>query len=178
MNKRINELNLQLAANRVNSELIREKIQKEYDTVFNDLLSLKKAISNAESASQYQGNEAGEIESWYYFPGLSDFLDCREYFENWLSEHHCMFVDWKNECLLFPQGESIIIQDDCRHKSDNGVWLNHKQIIEETEYLDDSGQVNEAKRNELIESYMEKSGFFPGVFRVDNYGNVSYIKTK
>ena len=59
----------------------------------------------------------------------------------------------------------------------NGVWLNSKCIIEESSYTDDDGEVNETKRNALIEAYMDKSGFFPGVFRTDSHGNVFAIKT-
>jgi hypothetical protein len=76
------------------------------------------------------------------------------------------------------QGECLIIQDDTRH--DNGVWLSGKCIIDEVDYTDHTitGKVDTRKRNELIESWMEKNGYFPGVFRCDCYGNVYHVNTQ
>lgn len=178
MNTKIETLLAELNDNCRNADAIKAKLQKEYDKVFDDSKALAKAIANAENASMYQIGEDGEVESWFRFSGLSDFHECREYFETWLLESHCMMVDWDNDCFLYSQGESLIIQDDARNRRDNGVWLSGKQIIEESEYRDDDGEVDESKRNELIEAWMEKNGYFPGVFRVDNYGNVSHVNTQ
>ena len=35
-----------------------------------------------------------------------------------------------------------------------------------------------AKRNRLIEEYMEKTGCYPGVFSSDRHGNVFAVNTK
>lgn len=178
MNTKIETLLAELNDNCRNADAIKAKLQKEYDKVFDDSKTLAKAIANAESASEYQLDEYGEVESWFRFAGLSDFQECREYFETWLMESHYMRVDWDNDCFLYSQGESLIIQDDSRNRSDNGVWLGHKQLIAESDYRDEDGEVDEAKRNALIEAWMEKNGYFPGVFRVDSYGNVSPVNTQ
>jgi len=178
VNSKIKNLLLELESTRTSRESIESKLQLEYDAVFNDSKTLAKAISNAENASEYGTDENGEIYSWYRFAGLSDYADCRTYFENWLSETHCMGVDWDNDCLTLNQGESFIIQDDSDRSRDNGIYLNSKCIINESEYRDESGDVDEIKRNKLIEKHMTDSGFFPGVFRVTRYGDVFSVNTQ
>lgn len=174
MNNKIKELQAKLLESKADIAAIDRLIQLEYNKVFDDSTKLKNAIKNAENSSEYQVNCYGEIESWWRFRDLSDYTEARDYLDNWFSDY-CIVVDWENECLLVSQGESIIIQDDTRH--DNGVWLNGKCIIKESEYKLDN-EVNEDKRNELIEIWMDKNGFFPGVFRVDSYGNVFPVQTK
>lgn len=51
-------------------------------------------------------------------------------------------------------------------------------MIPERDYKSDGEDVDVIKRNALIEAYMERSGYFPGVFRVDQRGNVSLVDTK
>lgn len=181
MNNKIRELQTKLEAAESNAKLtantLRQQLQSEYDKVFDDSKELTKVISNAESASEYQLGEYGEVESWYRWHGLSDFLDCREYFETWLSSNYCMRVDWQNELLIVSHGDdNIMIQDDTRQ--DNGVWQSGKLIIKEESYRDEDGEIDEDKRNALIEAHMERTGHFPGVFRVTQYGDVFFINTK
>lgn len=176
MNSKIKELQEKLNGLYNDKQSIIGKLQLEYNKVFDDSKTLEKAIANAEQASMYQFDEYGEVQSWYRFDGLKEFKDCKEYFEIWLSENHNMTVNWDNDCLLYSQGESLIIQGS--HGRDNGVWLGSKRVIDEKEYKDDNGKVDIEKRNELIEKYMEKSGYFPGVFRTDYYGNVYPVNTQ
>ena len=49
-------------------------------------------------------------------------------------------------------------------------------IIDGDEYTED-GEVDEVKRNELIEAYMEKTGCFPGVLSDDDHGNLFLVNT-
>lgn len=177
MNNKIKELKLDLKKHNIDRSIIESKIQDECDKIFNDSFKLAKVIDNAQSASEFQYNEHGEIESWFRFHELTEYSEFKIEFENWLQDNHCMGVDWVNDCLLYRQGESLIIHDDSRYKRDNGVWLNQKCVIEESEYRDESGEVDENKRNYLIEKYMEKTGYFPGVFRVDQHGNVFHVNT-
>jgi len=176
MNTAIKNLLDQIHSETANITKLQEKLQKEYNRVFSDSETLNKAISNAENSSEYQFGRYGDIESWYRFSGLSDYAECREYFETWLSEKHCMRVDWENDCLIVSHGDdNILIQDDTRH--DNGVWQSGKLIIDESEYKSD-GEVNEVKRNALIEAHMEKSGYFPGVYRTKRSGGVYAVNTQ
>jgi len=183
--QQIEELNQALESTMGNVGAIKLKLQKEYNKYFDSNQELQKVLANAESATEYQLDEMGEIESWFRANILEDFSDCREYFENYLSETNCMRVDWVNSCLLNSQGDSLIIQDDCRHRRDNGVWFGHKQVISQSDYWSEeeylnntSGEIDTEKRNQLIEQYMEKTGYFLGVFRVDRNGNVFLVNTQ
>jgi hypothetical protein len=159
------------------TDSIAQELQKEYNKVFDDSKDLTKAIANADNSSMYQQGNYGEIESWFRYSKLADYADCREYFETWLSDRSCMRVDWDNDCLIVGHGDdNIIIQDE--HGRDNGVWQGSKLIISESEYKNDDGEVNEAKRNALIEAHMEKTGYFPGVFRLTYHGDVYLVQTK
>ena len=144
--------------------------------IFDNDKQLQKDIINAQNASEYQGGEDG-IYSWYRVKtNLKDYEQCKEYIEEYVSENSCLRIDWENQCFMNWLGDdNIIIQDDTRRN--NGVWQGQKCIIPESEYKNDDGEVNTEKRNELIEAYMEKSGYFPGVFRVDYHGNIFHVKT-
>ena len=175
MNKKIEALREQLEQPSGDIQRIQKKMQEEYNKVFDDSKSLAKDIANAESASMYQLDESGEVESWFRFDGLDDIPeDAREFFDTWLSENHCMRVDWDNSCFLYSQGESITINDD------GDVFLGHKCVIHARDYRseDRDTDTDELERNRLIEAYMERSGYFPGVFSVDRHGNVFYVDTK
>lgn len=180
MNSRIKELHDKLDLQNREARMLADRasanLQLEYNKVFDKDSKLAKAIANAENASCYQVNECGEVESWYRYPDLADIPEeARPYFETWLAGMGAMGVDWKNDALLVNHGESIMIQDDVSR--DNGVWLAGKCIVAESEYLDTNGDVDATKRNALIEAYMERTGYFPGVFRVSRYGDVSFVRT-
>src|SRR5687767_11172895 len=104
MNKEIKSLTAQLESEQITTQAkvdsIREKLQLEWNKVFNDSNKLKQAIDNAERASMYQFNECGDIESWFRYSDLSNYSDCQEYFETWLADNYGMNVDWENECFL------------------------------------------------------------------------------
>ena len=176
MNKTIKALNKQLLKTQGNISKIEEKLQLAYNSVFDKSNIVKKMISKVENSSDYTFMEYGEIAS-YASVDLSDFQECKQYFEHYMNDSMVGFieVDWTNDCLTMSQGESLIIQDDMRN--DNGVWLNGKCVIDEVEYKE-GNEVDEVKRNELIEAYMEKNGYFPGVFRADSHGNVFLVNTQ
>ena len=174
MNKQIKDLNAQLASNLENLSDIETKLQEEWDRVFDDSGVIKAMMAKVEDSTDYRFDEYGEIVSYHYVD-LSDFKDSKKYLVQYLRDSYCADLDLVNECITYSQGECIVIQDETRR--DNGVWLNSKLIIDESEYKDENG-VNETKRNELIEAYMEKTGYFPGVFRSDSYGNVFASSTK
>ena len=177
MNKNISKLQSLLEENEQSGEVIKEKLQLAYNEVFKEVVSLNEALDKLSNSHKFSWDNCGEIVQWTRYNGLSDFADCREYFETYLSEFHFTNVDWKNDCLTQSIGPDYIsVQDDTR--GDNGVWCNGKRVIDETEYKDDGGEVDETKRNQLIEAYMEKTGCFPGVFRTDSHGNIFPVNTK
>ncbi len=176
MNSTIANLNVKKLKVASENAAIEMQLQAEYNKVFKDSQEIKELIAQLEQSNKYTLDEYGEIESFVRVR-LNDYTDCSQYLAEYLSDCHCIQVDFDNQVLTSSQGESITIQDDSRRKTDNGIWLNSKQIINETAYLDDDNEVDEVKRNELIEAYMERTGYFPGVFRVDYYGNVSLVNT-
>jgi hypothetical protein len=173
MNKEIKDLNTQLADSLETIEDLETKLQAEWNRVFDDSGVIKAIMVNVEDSTDYRFDEYGEIVSYYYVD-LSDFKDSKKYLVQYLRDSYCADLDLANDCISYSQGECIVIQDETRR--DNGVWLNFKLIIDESEYRDENG-VNETKRNELIEAYMEKTGFYPGVFRSDSHGNVFACST-
>lgn len=177
MNKRIKELELQLADTRTTRLEIESKMQVEYNKIFKADKKLAKAIQATEDSVKYTTGESGDIESWCATDSLRVYSDCAEYLENWLMENHFMRPDFDNDCLLMSHGDdNLIIQDDAR-RGDNGVWQSQRMIIDQDAYTTEDGEIDVKKRNALIEAHMEKTGYFPGVFRVDQYGNVTPVST-
>lgn len=175
MNKKIKDLNKQLENVQSNASDIEMQLQAEWNEVFRDSTKIKEMVSKVGNSRKYTFDQYGEIAA-YVNVDLSDFEECKEYFEVYMRDEHCTSVQWEYGALLLNCGpDNIIIQDDTRH--DNGVWLNSKCVIDESEYKED-GEVDETKRNALIEAYMEKTGYFPGVFRCDSHGNVFLVNTK
>lgn len=158
-------------------EVYRKRLREQWEKVFNNDKQLEKDAENAQGASEYVVEDEG-IYTWFKVKtDLSKYSDCREYLEEWLSENYGLSIDWKNDCFLNYLGnEEIIIQDDAGR--DNGVYLGSKLIIDESEYLDDEGAVDEDKRNNLIEKHMEETGYFPGVFRLTRHGDVYLVNTQ
>ncbi len=175
MNSKIKSLNIQLNLVAQNAAGIEMELQKAWNGVFDDMAILRDAVIKLQSSDEYSLGEYNEIVSWIRFD-TSSFKDCQMYFVEYMRDTHCVEVDFKNDTLQISHGDDcIVIQDDTGH--DNCVWSGQKVVIQESEYLDEKGKVDEAKRNALIEAYMERTGYFPGVFRLDSYGNVSSINT-
>lgn len=78
-------------------------------------------------------------------------------------------ADTKNDCLTSSIGPCIIINDDgAVYDQDSG-----KNILPKSHDRENS------ERNAEIEAYMEKSGYFPSVVRVDYYGSpIKYVNTQ
>ncbi len=159
---------------------IKAKIQESLSAQYADWKELQTALENIENYKdiEYMADFDG-ISAWVRFRGLSDVPEQeREYLENYVSTVSCARVDWENDALLSYLGdEELIINVDGR-KHDRGVYQSGRQIIAENEYMDDNGEVDKVKRNELIEMHMEKTGFFPGVFTIDQHGNVFPVNTQ
>jgi hypothetical protein len=175
MNTKIKELNAMLSNVQANECDIETELQLAWNEVFDDMTVLKDAVTQLENSKDYSRDSYGEIVSWIRFD-FKDFDDCKEYLKEYMRENHYVDCDFENDSMTYSQGDSLIIQDDTRR--DNGVWANHKCVIDENEYKTEENEVDESKRNQLIEAYMEKNGYFPGVFRCDQYGNVFLVNTK
>lgn len=179
MNKKINELTAELeqesSLSKTRIEAIQKQLDAEYSKVFAKDKDIEKALANLEQASMYGFDRYGEIIRWFRFNGLEDIPEnARNAFEAYALDY-CAYVNWEDSTLYTFEGDSLVIQSDTRH--DNGVWINGKCVIDEAEYKNEDGEIDEDKRNALIEAYMEKTGYFPGVFRVDYHGNIFPVNT-
>ena len=168
MRKSIQSLIEKLNAHAAEHDAIESELQKEYNKLFADCGHLQAAIKAVENSSEYSQNRLGEIVSWIRYPELSAFKDCSRYLAEYLREYHFIDADFENACLMFSQGRNLIINDDGDvYDEDSGKW-----IISKSDYATPAG------RNLLIEQWMESTGYYPGVFRVDRHGNVFHINTQ
>lgn len=172
MNKTIERLNQKLEAKNVDREAIIAKLRTAWGLEFMASKSIKAMISKLEASTEYGLDRFGEVESWISLD-LSEFEDCTQFFEQYMRNEHYIIVDFNNGILSYPQGPNLIIQDDGSVYDQDS----NKLIIKRSDYKDEDGEIDESKRNQLIEAYMEKSGYFSGVFRVDYYGNVFPVNT-
>lgn len=166
---------------RVSISAITSLIQERLNLVYSDWRVLRTGIQKLESNEVEYSLEEDGLYTWIRLAELSDIPEReRPYFENYIeSEGGGIHVNWENECLMQWCGDDYYsIQDDSRDRRDRGVWQGQKLIIPETEYIDEeTSEVNETLRNQLIEKHMESEGCYPGVFRVDYYGNVTPVNT-
>jgi hypothetical protein len=147
------------------------ELQTALNVAFDDCGELQKAIADVQNSNEY-GTDGNEIYRWLRFD-LSDFSDDREYLETYLRDHF-VHADFENDALMYYIGPQLIINDDGDvYDEDSG-----KIIITETACADDDGAYCEKVRNALIENWMEKTGYFPGVFSVDRHGNVFLVNTQ
>ena len=153
---------------------------------FDDHQGLQSALKALPDSRDYTWVFDGtEVASWVRLD-LSDFkgddddrpclIDALErYLEN--EETWCQ-LDQDQDCLFYPHGQSIIINDDGDAYDENlslsgdGQWF-----LKSSEYTIE-GESNELYRNQLIENHMEKTGCFPGVFTSDRHGNVYAVDTR
>jgi hypothetical protein len=173
MNKTIEKLNKKLQSISADVSEVESQLQKEWNKVFKEMPELNNAIEALQVSKDFIWNKYDEIAQWIRFD-LSDFQDIKKYFTEYMQENHLVTVEWDSDALSYSQGPSIVINEDGDVLDQEG----NKWFISKNDYRDDDGELNEAKRNELIEQYMEKSGYFPGVFRSDRYGNIFNVNTK
>ena len=173
MNDQINAIQARLDQVKGDASAIEMELQAEWFKVFEASEEIRDAVSKVEMSNEYQHNTFGEI-CQYVYCDLSEFP--AEFLREYLRDAHC--VDLDGECLSMSQGDDcLVIQDDTRYGRDNGLWQSSKRVIDEVDYKDDDGEIDEAKRNALIEKHMERTGFYPGVYRVDSNGNIFPVKT-
>lgn len=157
---------------------IDDKIQTALNAQYCDWTELHEAISRVQygTDSKYFADECGEIQAWTKFEALSN-VPAREhhYLDSYLSEYG-VYIDWSQDILAMSLGgDEITIQSE--HGRDNGVYQSHKLILDEGDYTIDGDYVDVALRNRLIEEHMERTGCFPEIFSVSQYGDITPVKT-
>jgi hypothetical protein len=140
---------------------------------FKDNEELKKAISDVENSKDLTQTSYDEWFSQYVRFYASEFIDTdsdleKEAFREYLKDFLAVDIDYDNDALLYNIGPCLLINEDGDVlDQDSGKW-----IIEHSDY-------NEEKElYSLIETHMEKTGYFPSVVRCDRYGNAFYVNTK
>lgn len=171
MNNKINELNKQLSLIHGNELEIKSLLQKEWNETFARDKNLQDAMVEVQSSTEYCWNGYGEIVSWLRFD-LDRFKECSEYLKEYLRDQH-VELD-ANDCITYSQGPCIVINDGGDVYDQDG----DKFFVKQSDYKDEDGIINLNKRNELIENYMEKNGYFPSIFRSDRYDNVFCVNTQ
>lgn len=101
----------------------------------------------------------------YNLPIDSDELDL---LKDYLSENHLIQLDVKNECLTYSIGPCIIINDDGSvYDQESNKWIFKTDNYESIE-----------QRDQAIEAWMDKNGYFPSVVKADRYNNYFYYSTQ
>lgn len=160
---------------------LENELQAAYDVLFSDLPWIEEAYTRLESSNDYMTDQFdGWPCQWTRVEQLADIEEnARDNFRDYIdNKYGAVTIDWTNDVFVMNNGPAIIINDEGDVlDQDSGKW-----IIKKNDYLvgnDDTGEAYYCKltRNELIEKYMEKQGYFPGVFNMDRYGNVYPIST-
>ena len=141
---------------------------------------LKKALSKLEGTQQLTSMEYDEYYyQWTRFdadtilPSIEEFGEtihnlALESFREYIDNFGCYSYDEKSECIVSCIGPAIIINEDGEIlDQDSNKWIAKKNQFE-----------SEKERNDFIESYMQKTGVFPWIVRVDHYGNAYAVSLK
>ena len=131
---------------------------------------LEKQLNESRDLTQVQYDDY--LHRWirFDFTQLADIQDdefLRELLGDYLREQYCIDADFKNDAASMSEGPALIIGDD----GDVYDQDSQKTVIKRTEY--DSRETLFA----LIESWMERGGYYPSVIRIDRHGNAYYVNT-
>lgn len=154
---------------KVNSDkaLLEEHKVKLYFPYFDGWEALQTAMVKLDNSTNYYTNEFGDICRVAKLDmKLLDETE-KEALRAYLDEKSdgMVFADFRLNCLETSEGDCIIVQLDSGR--DNGVYYEHKLILNVDKYEDES------ELCAAIEHWMETNGVFPTVLRADYYGDVS-----
>lgn len=169
----INYWTNQLAVNKATKDEIVAKLRATWYDVFDASETIKAAIEKVEQSTDYTWTEYSEIAS-YIRVDFSEFKQAYEFLKEYLWDNHYMQFDAKNDALLCPLGPNIVINED----GDVYDQYGGKFFLKKDDYKNDDGELDKTLRNQKIEEYMERAGYFLGVFRSDRYGNVFAVNTQ
>lgn len=156
---------------------IRGAIQAELNKKYNSWHELQEMIRKLRDFDgvSYYVEEFDNVEARCRFDVLRSIPYAeRDFLEDYLADHD-IYVDWYPPTLTVSLGsDQILIVDSAIFAVDRGVYQSGEKIIPESDYLGDGGEVDEERRNALIEAHMERTGFYPGVFLCSHHGNSLY----
>ena len=186
MNK-IQELKQKIESVNIQNDEVIKGLMDEAFEVFSKKMSspknrktIRKMIQQVENSKDLTSVKYDEFFHQYTTVDFSllinetDEFECnllRLYFD---SNDYFIYPDFKNNSLTISIGLCILINDDGDIlDQDSG-----KLIFDSNDYLDENGDIDKKKRNQLIEKYMEENDYFPSVVECDYYGNAFYVNTK
>lgn len=147
---------------------IQEALNVEYDkwkALQNKLVALA-CCKNVEYVAEY--NDVLALLQWDDLSKVPK--NEREFLETYINlQETNISIDWENDTLsMFLGDDEILINETYRN---GGVFQGGKLIIDNKLYTDDDRNIDESKRNELIESHMESTGNYPGVYMTNSHDN-------
>lgn len=175
MNK-LNEIQKQIEAlNSSNFERVqtlKDGALKALSTKLNKNKELQKLVTQLQDSKELTQIEHDDYFHTWIRADFSKFIDIKnafqcELFSQYMSENHFCEADFKNDCLSTSIGPAILIN----HDGDVLDQDSSKWFLKKSDYED------ETERNEMIENYMDKHGYFPSVIRCDYYGNAFFQNT-
>jgi hypothetical protein len=151
-----------LHAEAVGAMVLKFKDNKSLNALLSKVEKSKNLIQEHEWFSQYIHFDASK-----FIDTISDIE--KDAFSEYLSEFLCIDVDYENSALRYNIGPCIVINNEDGDVLDqeSGKWIIDRKDYETKEKL-----------FELIEAYMEKSGYYPSVVSCDSYGNAFYVNTR
>lgn len=148
-------------------ELIKAKLQLELDKKYAKSKPLQQLIELVNQSKEYGSDECG-IYQWVRASLVKDIPpEEQEYFEEYLGQRG-LSVDFKNEAIFSYLGGCFVINTD--EGGDIYDTETGKLIIEHNQYETRQQAVG------LLKDYMNKHGYYPGVFSMDRYGYIKSVR--
>jgi hypothetical protein len=175
-----NKINNIKAENQKTLNELKEKAQSVFAKKMNSPKNqkiIKDMVSRVENSKELTNVPNDQ---WLYLWSREDFSKLanddfqKDLLQEYMRENFCVEIDFKNDVLMSCIGPCIIINDDGDILDEEA----NKWIIKKSDYRNEENELDIKLRNELIEKYMEKSGYFPSVVSVDRHGNAFFVNTK
>ena len=155
---------------------LHKALEAEFDRVFDSDKALQGSLKTIDDSDEYTFNECGEVYSFIridrnlidYYKSIAGALD---QLERYLADYNGLVLDTENECILSCMGSYIAINDK-GEVYEFDICGKIKWITTQDEYK------TVKNRNLIIESHMEKTGEYNGVFKIDSYGMVTRVNTQ
>ena len=135
-----------------------------------ELAKMEKALDSSKELTEREGDD---WPSRWVRTDFSKLIDVdndleKEMLKDYLQENFSIDADFENDAVSTSLGPCLIVNEDGDVlDQDSSKW-----IIKRSDYT------TKEERNELIEKYMETSGYFPSVVSYGRYGVQGYISTQ
>ena len=128
MNEIINNLKTELMMNHSKCEVIEQKIQVEYNKIFDADQELKNIIIELDNSTDYGSDEYGEIYVWTRYYISKEYKKVSKYLEEYLQEEYFIQIDFNNDAIYRYIGQDFIAINE-----EGDIFQEDKCIIEAKE---------------------------------------------